>query len=324
MTATTAREMYDVLIIGAGPAGLSAAVYAGRAALKTLLLERSEAGGQMALTLDIANFPGFPDGIDGAELSARMRKHAERFGVEIRQFEARRIERAEGGFHVLGESERLAGRAVIVATGASPRLLGVPGEKELRGRGVSYCATCDGPFFRNQEVVVVGGGDAALKESLHLVKFASRLAIVHRRDAFRGEKIYQKEIFQHPKIEVLWNTVVSRINGQKRVESVTLRDLKTDKTYERPVQGVFIFIGSVPNTDLLASLLPENAGGLVPTNGDMMTRIPGLFAIGDVRLGSYRQIATALGDGAIAAMAAERYLLHPPSPAESENARPLA
>ena len=315
---------YDVLIIGAGPAGLSAAVYAGRAALKTLLLERSEAGGQMAITLDIANFPGFPDGIDGAELSARMRRHAERFGVEIRQAEARSIERVEDGFLVSGDSERFLGRTAIIATGSSPRLLNVPGEKELRGRGVSYCATCDGPFFRNKEVLVVGGGDAALKESLHLVKFASRLTIVHRRDTFRGEKIYQKDILNHPKIEVLWNTIVLGINGRQSVEAVTLRDVMSDRIFERPTQGIFIFIGSIPNTGLLASLLPESAAGPVPVDADMMTRIPGLFAIGDLRMGSYRQIATAIGDGAIAAMAAERYLLHPPAPSRSDNAQSLA
>jgi len=315
---------YDVLIIGAGPAGLSAAVYAGRAALKTLLLERSEAGGQMAITLDIANFPGFPDGIDGAELSARMRRHAERFGVEIKQAEARSIERVENGFLVAGDGERFFGRTAIIATGSLPRLLDVPGEKELRGRGVSYCATCDGPFFRNKEVLVVGGGDAALKESLHLVKFASRLTIVHRRDTFRGEKIYQKDILNHPKIEVLWNTIVLSINGRQSVETVTLRNVMSNRIFERPTQGVFIFIGSIPNTGLLASLLPESAAGPVPANADMMTRIPGLFAIGDVRMGSYRQIATAIGDGAIAAMAAERYLLHPSALSRSDNAQSLA
>jgi len=298
----------DLLILGGGPAGLTAAIYAGRADRKTIVLERALVGGQVAQTQDIANFPGFPEGVDGPGLAARMQAQAERFGVEFRECEALALDRDEAGFRIECRSGAILARTVILATGSDPRPLGVPGETELRGRGVSYCGTCDGPFFRGKRVVVVGGGDAALKEGLHVAKFASRLTIVHRRDAFRGERIYQRQIATHDRIEVRWNAIVERIEGTAKVEAVALADVKTGARTRLETDGVFIFVGTQPNTSLLARLLPEAVGRLVETGPDMMTAVPGLFAIGDVRAGSFRQVATAVGEGATAAMAAEHWL----------------
>lgn len=298
----------NLVIIGGGPAGLAAAVYAGRAELKTILLERSVVGGQVAQTMDIANYPGFPEGVDGQDLSAKMRAQAERFGVEFRQAEAQTIKKDGDEFVIETRNEPLRACTVIIATGADPRKLDIPGEEDLRGRGVSYCGTCDGPFFRDRRVVVVGGGDSALKESLHLTKFVRELTIVHRRDTFRAESIYQKQVRQTDKISVKWNTIVTSINGEKKVESVTLENTESGEAEERETDGVFIFIGSTPNTSLICDMVPSGCGGHVETDLDMMTKVPGLFAVGDVRKHSYRQIATAVGEGATAAMAAEHFL----------------
>jgi len=300
----------DIAIIGGGPAALAAAIYAARSAFETKIVERALVGGQSALTADIANYPGFPDGIGGQELSDRMRKQAERFGATFVSGEVDHVERrgeAED-FKICMKNDCIECRVVIVASGASPRYLGVPGEEEYRGRGVSYCGTCDGPFFRDKRLIVVGGGDSALKEALHLAKFASELTIVHRRDAFRAERIYQTQVDAHEKISVRWNAVVEAILGDKTVTGVRLRDTETDETEERDADGVFIFVGAEPNTNFLCNLVEADCGGHVETGDDMMTRIPGLFAIGDVRKGSYRQIATAVGEGATAAIAAEHYL----------------
>lgn len=298
----------EILILGGGPAGLAAAIYAGRAERKTIVLERALIGGQVASTMEIANYPGFPDGIDGPTLAERMREQAERFGVEFRTGEATRVLLYNDTFHVEGGEGTLVSRAVILATGSDLRPLGVPGEKEFRGRGVSYCGTCDAPFFRNQRVVVVGGGDTALKESLHIAKFARELTIIHRRDAFRGEKIYQRQIFASEKIRVVWDSVVEAIQGTKRVESVRVRNVKTGEVHDRACDGIFIFVGTLPNTSLVAHLFPSLPDGHIPTDLDMMTPIPGLFAAGDVREHSYRQVATAVGEGATAAIAADHYL----------------
>jgi len=301
-------ESFDIVVVGGGPASLSAAIYGGRAELRTLVLERLMVGGQVATTWQVDNYPGFPDGIEGPELIQRMEAQAKRFGAEIRNEEVKLIELNGETKVVTTENNVYHTPTLILATGADPRKLNVPGEDELRGRGVSYCGTCDAPFFREKEVVVVGGGDAALTEALFIARFASRITIVHRRDEFRGEKIYQTEVQEHPKIDVAWDTVVDRINGTDKVESVTLRNVKTDETSEAACEGVFIFIGHQPNTGFLCNLFPDDCVGEIETDFDMRTTIPGLFAIGDVRKNSYRQIATAVGEGATAAIAAEHFI----------------
>jgi len=298
----------DLLIIGGGPAGLAAAIYAGRADLKTVLLERMSLGGQVALTMDIANYPGFPENIDGPTLADRMRQQAERFGVEVRTAQAQALRRDGDRFEVQVRGDTLRAKTVILATGADPRKLGVPGEDELRGRGVSYCGTCDAPFFRGKRVVVVGGGDSALKEALYIAKFASEVTVVHRRDAFRAEKIYQHQVFDHERINVRWDAIVTRIEGEDKVTGVSLENPKTHEPSRMDTDGVFIFIGAEPNTQILCDLLPQDCGGHVATDLDMMSKVPGLFAVGDVREHSYRQVATAVGEGSTAAIAAEHYI----------------
>ncbi|HUU43725.1 MAG TPA: FAD-dependent oxidoreductase, partial [Planctomycetota bacterium] len=245
---------------------------------------------------------------EGPELIQRMEAQAKRFGAEIRNEEVKRIELDGKTKVVTTDKNAYRSPTLILATGADPRKLEVPGEDALRGRGVSYCGTCDAPFFREKEVVVVGGGDAALTEALFIARFATRITLVHRRDEFRGEKIHQTAVEENPKITVAWDTVVDRINGKEKVESVTLRNVKTDETRELKCDGVFIFIGHQPNTAFLCNLFGEECTGEIETGYDMQTSIPGLFAIGDVRKNSYRQIATAVGEGATAAIAAEHYI----------------
>jgi thioredoxin reductase (NADPH) len=301
----------DLIIVGGGPAGLSAAIYAGRADLSVRIVERQMVGGQVALTKDIANFPGFPEAIDGRELAERMRAQAERFGVRFDTAEVRDISRTDaGGFRLHTRDETIDACAVIVATGSDPRKLHIPGEEEFRGRGVSYCGTCDAPFFRGRRVAVVGGGDAAFKEALHIAKFASDVLLVHRREGFRAEKIYQEELLRHERIEVRTNTVVTAVLGETKAEAVRLEHVVTKEAGEEPVDGLFVFIGSTPNTRLICSLVPANCNGHIETDLDMMTAVPGLFAVGDVREHSYRQVATAVGEGATAAIAAEHYIAH--------------
>ncbi|HUV38300.1 MAG TPA: thioredoxin-disulfide reductase [Planctomycetota bacterium] len=301
-------ETFDLIIVGGGPASLSAAIYGGRAEMRTLVLERLMVGGQVATTWQVDNYPGFPEGVEGPELIQRMEAQAKRFGAEIRNEEVKRIELDGKTKVVTTDKNAYRSPTLILATGADPRKLEVPGEDALRGRGVSYCGTCDAPFFREKEVVVVGGGDAALTEALFIARFATRITLVHRRDEFRGEKIHQTAVEENPKITVAWDTVVDRINGKDRVESVTLRNVKTDETRELKCDGVFIFIGHQPNTAFLCNLFGEECTGEIETGYDMQTSIPGLFAIGDVRKNSYRQIATAVGEGATAAIAAEHYI----------------
>lgn len=300
----------NILIIGAGPAGLTAAIYAGRAACEVTLLEKSFPGGQVSTTAAIANYPGFPEEIDGIDLAERLRAQAEKFGVTFTSGEATRIEKnPDGRFTITTQTgEKYQSTAVIVATGATPRQLGAPGEAELRGRGVSYCGTCDGPFFKGKRLAVIGGGDSAMKEALHLTKFASHVTMIVRKPVFSGtESIYKREIAANPKMTVLFQTQVKEVLGTSKVESLTL-EKDGGKKENFPVDGVFIFIGTIPNTEFLADIVGQLRHGLVDVDHDMMTAIPGLFAAGEIRVGSYRQIATAVGDGATAAMAAEQYL----------------
>ncbi|QJA05473.1 thioredoxin-disulfide reductase [Thermosulfurimonas marina] len=299
----------DLVIVGGGPAGLTAYIYAARARLRTLLVEKLAPGGQVLVTDFVENYPGFPEGISGAELMERFTAHARALGLEPLQDEAVGLS-IEGEYRVvhLASGRNLATLTVIVATGARPRKLGVPGEAELTGKGVSYCATCDGPFFRDQVIAVVGGGNTAVQESLFLTRFARKIYLIHRRDKLRATKILQERAFAHPKIEILWDTVVTRILGKEGVEGVRLKNVKTGEERELPVGGVFIFIGIEPATSWLGSTLALDEGGFIITDSEMRTSVPGVFAAGDVRAKACRQIVTAAGDGATAAYMAEQYL----------------
>ena len=301
-------EDFDTVIIGGGPAGLAAAIYTGRAELKTLVLERLYLGGQLIQTYEVANYPGFPEVISGPDLIERMAEQARQFGPEFRTEEVSRVTQDGDRKVVITDKNEYSALTLILAMGADPRKLGAPGEEKLRGHGVSYCGTCDGPFFRDKKLVCVGGGDAAFKETLFLAKFASEITLVHRRQEFRAEKIYQTEVREHPKISFMLDAVVDRINGQDKVESVDVRNVKTDETQTVACGGVFIFVGSEPNTNFLCDLFPVDCGGHVETDVNMMTSAPGVFAVGDVRKYSYRQIATAVGEGTTAAMASEHWI----------------
>jgi thioredoxin reductase (NADPH) len=301
-------ENCDAVVVGGGPAGLATAVYTCRAELKTIILERTFVGGQVALTDAVENYAGFPEAINGADLIQRMEAQCRRFGADIRSEEATKIEIEGDPKVVTTPKNTYQCRVVVLATGADPRKLGVPGEEELRGKGVSYCGICDGPFFKDKRVVVVGGGDAALKEALFITKFASELVLVHRRQGFRAERIYQTQAREDPKISFELDCVVDEIKGENRVEGVEIRNVKTEEKKTVPCDGVFIFIGNVPNTGFLSGLVEMDEGGHIETDLSMMTSVPGLFAVGDVRMHSYRQIATAVGEGATAGMAAEHWI----------------
>ena len=309
------NEIYDVIILGGGPAGLSAGLYAGRSRLKTLLLEKGAAGGQIALSAEVENYPGqLLEGESGVTLAGRMAEQCARFGVERRTDTIQKVE-------LTGEVKRLTGglgeyqaRTVIIAAGASPRPIGCENEKKFIGRGVSYCATCDGAFFRGLDVYVAGGGDSAVEEALFLTRFARKVTIIHRRDALRAAKSIQEKAFAEPKIEFLWDSVVTRVDGSDVLDTLTVKNVKTG---EIPVirapeadgmLGLFGFVGYLPNTELFQEALPlEN--GYIRTDEDMRTAIPGVFAAGDVRVKSLRQVVTAAADGAVAAVQAERYLM---------------
>jgi thioredoxin reductase (NADPH) len=299
---------YEVIIIGGGPAGLTAGLYTSRARLSTLLIENALFGGQMTTTELIENYPGFPQGITGDELSRLMEEQARRFGMETAAREVMRVS-LEGDKKVVETDEAIYRcETVIVCTGTEYRKLGVPGEKEFAGRGVSYCATCDGAFFKDSQIVVVGGGDSALTEALFLTKFVKELTIIHRRDALRGTKIYQERACAHPKIKFLWNSIVQEIKGDSVVRSIVVKNVKTGKTEEFATEGVFLFVGLVPRTQFLKGLLQMDEGGYLLTNEDCETSVRGIFAAGDCRKRLLRQIATAVGDGATAAFAAEKYM----------------
>lgn len=299
-----------LIIIGSGPAGLTAALYAARADLEPLVFEGVGAGGQLMLTTDVENYPGFPDGILGPELMDQFRKQSERFGSRLQQVDVTKVDFGVKPFRVDVGADAYTADAVIIATGASAKWLGVPGEEKLTGRGVSACATCDGFFFRDQELVVVGGGDTAMEEALFLTKFASKITIVHRRDEFRASKIMAQRAIDHPKIDVMWNTVLEEIHGEGTVEKVTLKDTVTGETREMAANGVFIAIGHKPNTDLFAQHLDLDENGYIVKSPDGSTRtnVEGVFAAGDVADHTYRQAVTAAGTGCMAAIDAERWL----------------
>lgn len=301
-------EVYDIIVVGGGPAGLSAALYAARGRRRTLLLEKGIFGGQIATTDLVENYPGFPEGISGFDLGQLMHRQAAKYGAQVVLAEVAGAELdKEPKVIKTGEGDFL-GRAVILAGGADYRKLGVPGERELTGKGVSYCATCDGPFFKDQVIAVVGGGDSAITEALFLTKFASKVLILHRREQLRAERILQERALAHPQIEVLWNTVVVEVLGGEEVRGLRVRNVKTGEEGTLEVSGVFVSIGLDPNTGYLKGRLPMDEGGHILVNDLMETPIPGVFAAGDIRHHSARQAITAAGDGATAAIAAEGYL----------------
>jgi thioredoxin reductase (NADPH) len=301
-------ERRSIVILGSGPAGYTAALYAARANLKPLVFKGLEAGGQLMLTTDVENYPGFPDGIMGPELMDAMEKQAARFEAEIVAQTVTKVDLSERPFGVWTGDEEWRADTVVISTGASAKWLGVPGEGKLRGRGVSACATCDGFFFRDRELVVVGGGDTAMEEATFLTKFATKVIVVHRRGEFRASKIMRERVLGNPKIEVVWNSTVEEILGDTAVTGVKLRNLKIGETSEHPTDGVFVAIGHTPNTSLFDGQLELANGYIVVEEPTTKTSVPGVFAAGDVTDVIYRQAVTAAGQGCKAAMDAERFL----------------
>ena len=304
--------MLDLAIIGSGPAGYTAGIYASRASLKPVLFEGLESGGQLMLTTDVENYPGFDSGIMGPDLMQIFKKQAERFGTEIKTETINSIKKIDGGFILKSAKDSYEFKSVIISSGASAKWLDVKGEKELQGHGVSACATCDGFFFKEKEVIVVGGGDSAMEEALFLTKFATKVYIVHRRDSFRASKIMQDRVLGNDKIEVLWNKEVTEIHGSESVESVSLSDTKDGSSSEVSIDGVFMAIGHTPNVDFLDGLVELDEKGYVKTGftTETSTSVPGVFAAGDVADSIYRQAVTAAGTGCQAAIDAERWLDH--------------
>lgn len=302
------EKIYDVLIAGAGPAGMTAAVYTSRAELSTIMVERGVPGGQMANTEEVENYPGY-DSILGPELSTKMFEHAKKFGAEYAYGDIKEvIDGKEYKTVVLGSKE-IKARSVIIATGAEYKKLGVPGEKELGGRGVSYCAVCDGAFFRGKELFVIGGGDSAVEEGVYLTRFASKVTIVHRRDELRAQKILQQRAFDNEKIDFIWSHTVKSINEKDgKVGSITLVSTKTGEERTLPADGVFIYVGMAPLSKPFEKLGITNEAGYIVTNDKMETKVPGIFAAGDIREKTLRQIVTATGDGSIAAQSAQHYV----------------
>lgn len=301
--------IYDVIIIGGGPSGMTSAIYSSRARLKTLLIEKAGCGGQIAITDNIENYPGFEQSINGFELATKMQTQATNFGTEFVYGEAVSFQLNDKIKKVilLDNKEYLA-KTIIISSGASFKKLGIKGEQEFIGKGVSYCATCDGPFFRNKEIVVIGGGDSALQEALYLTKFAVKVNLIHRRNEFRAAKILQEKVFKEQKINVIFDSVVEEISGKDVLEQVTLKNIKTNTISQLSVNGVFIFVGWTPNTNFLNNQLKLNKQGYIITDDKMNTSIEGVFACGDVREKILRQVVTATGDGAIAAISAQHYL----------------
>jgi len=301
-------KSYEVIIIGGGPAGLTGGLYTSRARLHTLLIQNALFGGQMTTTELIENYPGFPQGITGDGLSRLMEEQAERFGIETVNQEVLEV-RLEGDLkHVRTHESSYLCEALIICTGAEYRKLGVPGENEFTGKGVSYCATCDGAFFQDSQIFVVGGGDSALTEAIFLTKFAKEVTVIHRRDALRGTKIYQERAFANPKIKFLWNSVMLEIKGDKTVQSILVKNVKTNEVKEFETEGVFLFVGLIPRTQFLKGLINMDEEGYILTDEKCETSIKGIFAAGDCRKKLLRQIATAVGEGATAAFAVEKYL----------------
>lgn len=299
---------YDIIIIGSGPAGLAAGLYAARGQMRTLILEKGGFGGQIATSWEVENYPGAPADTTGPSLTERMREQCVDFGVEFQTEEFKYFEKTGQTFEVTTSSTVYQTKAIIVATGAQPKLLGCPGELEFRGLGVSYCATCDANFFRNLEIAVVGGGDTAIEEAIYLTKFASKVTVIHRRDKLRAAKVLQERAMENEKIRFVWDSVVEEIKGEGLVQSIVVKNVKDGALTEIPVQGVFVYVGQIPHTQYFVGTLEKDARDYLITDEDMCTNIPGVFAAGDVRRKSLRQVVTAAGDGAIAAVSAIKYI----------------
>lgn len=298
----------ELVIIGGGPAGLTAGIYAARASMDTVLLERGIPGGLVISTHFIENYPGFSEGISGPELMEQMEKQARRFGLDILSANVEEIDILDKEFSLKTGQGEIITEAIVVASGVQPQLLGVPGEKELTGRGVSYCATCDGAFFRGKTVAVVGGGDAAIEEAIFLTRFAEKVYVIHRRGELRATKILQHRAFENPRIVFVWHSVVDEIQGNKTVEGIIVRDVRDKSITTINLNGVFIYVGNRPNSSLVKDIAKINNQGFIITDENMMTSQQGIFAAGDVRQKLLRQVVTAVADGAIAAFAAEKYL----------------
>ena len=309
---TKEEIIYDAIIIGGGPAGLTAGIYLSRARMNTLLIEKALPGGQAILTEIIENYPGFPHGIAGPELMQKMEEQAVGFGLKIEYGEAAEVRIKEGKEDkvkiVKINNQEYRTLTIILASGAEASKLGVPGEEELRGRGVSYCATCDAPFFKNQKIVVIGGGDTAIEEALYLTKFAQGVILIHRRDRLRATKILQERVFSNKKINFAWDSVVTKILGKEKLEGVLIQNKKTGEEKEIPCQGVFVFVGNVPNSKFLNELIKLDQKGYILTDDNMMTSQEGIYACGDVRKKLLRQVVTACGEGATAAFSAQKYI----------------
>lgn len=303
-------QRYDLIVIGAGPAGLTAAIYAARARLKTLVIDQGLPGGQVKTTHKVSNYPGFPEDVRGTDLADRFAQQAERFGAKL----ARAVEITSADLKapmkrlVLDEEDEVEAPAVVVATGARPRELGAENERRFRGRGLSYCATCDGAYFEGKAIHVIGGGNSAVEEALFLTQFASKITILHQFDHFQAEAAIAQEALAHPKIEVLWNHEPRGFYGELQVEKLAAENVVTRERMELPTEGVFIFVGMVPQTELLEGVVERAKGGYIETSDGMETSVPGLFVAGDIRVKRFRQITTAVADGTIAALSAQKYL----------------
>ncbi len=303
-------KSYDVVIVGGGPAGLSAAIYAARGNLKTAVFEKSLIGGQINVTFEVENYPGIPEVLSGFELSDRIKQQADKFGPEFVEEEITKIDFvSENGYKkVYTEENEYLAKAIIIASGAQPRYLNCPGEKEYTGKGVSYCATCDGALYRNKIVAVIGGGDSAVEEGMFLTKFASKVYVVHRRDELRAVKSIQERAFKNEKMEFIWDSAVEEVKGENFVKSIVLKNLKTNEKQDLAVDGIFIYVGILPNNELAKEEIKLDSSGFIITNEFMETNIPGVYAVGDLRNTPLRQVITACSDGAIAAFYAEKYI----------------
>jgi thioredoxin reductase (NADPH) len=299
---------YDVVVVGGGPAGLAAAIYATRSMLKVMLLEKEVIGGQASMTDHIENYPGFIEGISGFELTDKMREQAVRLGAEIEMIGVENIEFADSSFVIKTSADTYEAKSVVIASGVRPTKLDVPGAAELAGRGISYCATCDGPFFRNKRLMIIGGGNSAVEEAIYLTRFAENVTIVHRRDELRADKIVQKRAFDNPKIEFLFDSVIAEVKGENVVSAVVVENVKTGDEKEVAADGIFVYMGNLPNTDLFAGKIELDDKGFVVTNENLMTSKPGIFAAGDVRRNPLKQVVWAAAEGALAAVSVEKYL----------------
>ncbi|NQT28985.1 MAG: thioredoxin-disulfide reductase [Candidatus Saganbacteria bacterium] len=305
---TDKNKTLDLIIIGGGPAGLTAALYASRARLKVVLVEKMILGGMASTAFSIENYTGFPEGISGMELCQRIEKQVRRLGLDIVWGNTTSVKKKKGQSEVVVDNKTLVSKAVIIASGSEAAKLGIAGEDEFRGRGVSYCATCDGPFYKDKNVMVVGGGNSAIEEALFLARYAKKISVVHRRDELRADKILAERALANPKIYFFWHALVSQVLGEDKVREVMLEDVQTRKKLKVPIDGIFIYIGSKPNSEMVKSLVKLDKKGFIITDDNMNTSTSGIFAAGDVRKKSLRQVVTAAADGAIAAESARKYI----------------